>query len=61
MYKVTDLLRPASTAPCPVSTSPAPSASPGAPPTTPGASQISEVDLQLGGDVIGWFAEVVVA
>lgn len=61
MYKVTDLLRPASTTPCPISTSPAPSATPGAPPATPRASQISEVDLQLGGDVVSWFAEVVVA
>ena len=38
--------------------SPAPTSSPT--PAT-GAAQVSEIDLQLGCDVVGWFAEVVVA
>lgn len=56
------LFRTSSPACCPASSpataSPAPASSPT--PAT-GAAQVSEIDLQLGCDVVGWFAEVVVA
>lgn len=42
----------------PAAASPAPTRSP-APAAR--ASQVSEIDVQLGCDVVGWFAEVVVA
>lgn len=56
------LFGPSSPACCPAASPAAASPAPARPPAaTARAAQVSEIDVQLGCDVVGWFAEVVLS